>query len=139
MGMKSVLGARGRLQFLLWFLAIHSFFIGVGLILLPESAMNFFGLESYTEKFFPVQGGIFHIVLSICYALAAVRIDQFDGLILFAILAKFIAAIFLFTYYLFVKQAWVILISAIGDGLMGAVVLLAFLSYRPNIRIREVM
>jgi hypothetical protein len=137
--MKSVSGAGGRLRFLLWILASHSLFIGVCLILLPESAMNFFGLESYGEKFFPVQGGVFHIVLGSCYALAAVGIDRFNGLVLFTILAKFIATIFLFTYYFSVKQAWVILISGMGDGIMGATVLLAFLSYKAGIRMREVM
>ena len=123
---------RLRLSVLLWLLGIHSFFVGVGMILLPASQMTFFGLAVVTEKFFPVQAGVFHFVLALAYILAGKDVDHFQGLVILTILAKFIATIFLFTYYLFIKQAWIILLSGIGDFLMGVLVLLAYWSYKKN-------
>jgi hypothetical protein len=89
-----------------------------------------FGLAHYIEGFFPVQGGVFHIVMGIAYIMAGIGIEKFRGLVTLTILAKFMATVFLLTYFIAIKQAWVILASGIGDFLMGVLVLWAFLSYR---------
>ena len=128
--MNPTANARTCLTLLLWFAAIHSFLVGLGLVLLPASAMSFFGLIPYVERFFPVQGGVFHIVMSVAYTLAAIRTDRFLQLIVFAIVAKLMAAVFLFTYYIAIDGIWVILLSGAGDGLMGLALLLAFRAYR---------
>lgn len=130
--MEILTNSRLRLSVLLWLLGIHSFVVGVGMILLPVSQMPFFGLAVVTEKFFPVQAGVFHFVLALAYILAAKTLDRFHGLVILTILAKFIATFFLFTYYFFIKQAWIILLSGVGDFLMGTLVLLAFGTYKKN-------
>ena len=124
---------RNRLSILLWLIGLHSILVGFGLVFLPASIMPKFGLESYIEGFFPVQGGVFHIVMGIAYLLAGIGIEKFKGLITLTILAKFLATIFLLTYFISIKQAWVILASGIGDFVMGVLVLFAFLSYRASV------
>ncbi len=130
--MKAVLNVGKYLPIILWLVAIHSFFVGIGLIFMPASVMPFFGFEAYAEKFFPVQGGVFHLVMGVAYALAAKDVERFGGLIILAIAAKFMAAIFLFTYYISIDKIWMVLLSAISDCLMGIGILLAFLSYSRN-------
>jgi len=130
--MEILTNPRLRLSVLLWLLGVHSFIVGVGMILLPASRMTFFGLAVVTEKFFPVQAGVFHFVLALAYILAGKDVDRFHGLVILTILAKFTATVFLFTYYFFIKQAWIILLSGIGDFLMGALVLLAYWAYKKN-------
>ena len=130
--MEILTNPRLRLSVLLWLLGVHSFIVGVGMILLPASQMTFFGLAVVTEKFFPVQAGVFHFVLALAYILAGKDVDRFHGLVILTILAKFTATVFLFTYYFFIKQAWIILLSGIGDFLMGALVLLAYWAYKKN-------
>ncbi len=77
------------------------------------------------EKFFAVQGGVFHVVVSIAYLMAARDIQSGKNLVVFAILAKFIAAVFLLTYYLAWNPIPLVLVSGLGDLAMGA--LIAFL------------
>ena len=127
--MKVVLNAGKCLPFLLWLVATHSLLVGFSLILMPASVMPFFGFESYAEKFFPVQGGVFHLVMAVAYALAAIDTERFSGLIILAIVAKFMATVFLLIYYFMVDKIWTVLSSAIGDSLMGIAILLAFLYY----------
>ena len=123
---------RKRLVTLLTLIGLHSYAVGLGLVLMPLSLMPFFGLEVATEKFFPVQGGVFHIVMGTAYILSGVGLDRFRGLILLTILAKCTATGFLCIYYIFFDRAWVILASGAGDGLMAAAVLLAFVSYEKS-------
>ncbi len=125
-----MLDARKRLDLVLWLVAVHSAFVGLGLILMPASTMPFFGFEVTGEKFFALQGGVFHLVMAVAYALATIRAERYRGLILLAILAKFMATVFLFVYYLFVERIWTVLLSGAGDCLMGIAILVAFLNYR---------
>ena len=127
--MKAVLNVGKYLPIILWLVAIHSTFVGIGLILMPASVMPFFGFEAYTEKFFPVQGGVFHLVMGVAYALAARGVERFGGLIILTIAAKFMATIFLFIYYFSIAKIWTVLLSAIGDCLMGITILLFFLYF----------
>lgn len=127
--MNIISDARKRLSFVLWLVSIHSFCVGLGLILMPASAMPFMGFNVYVENFFPVQGGVFHLVMSVAYALAAIDRERFGGLILMAIVAKFMATVFLFIYYFLIESVWTVLFSGIGDCLMGIAILVAFLSY----------
>jgi hypothetical protein len=129
---KVVLNAGKYLSLILWLVAIHSIVVGFSLILMPASVMPSFGFESYTEKFFPVQGGVFHLVMAVVYALAAIDTKRFAGLIILAIVAKFMATVFLLIYYFLVDKIWTVLFSAIGDCLMGTAILFAFLSYTRN-------
>jgi len=117
------------LKLYLWLIAIHSFIVGVVLIVLPCDALAFFGFE-IIEKFFSTQGGVFHIVMTVAYILAAVNLGKSDLLIYFSITAKFIATVFLFSYFLFKNPIWTVLLSGFGDLLMGMILLVIFVNYK---------
>lgn len=114
------------LSIFLWLVTIHSFFVGVGLILLPDSFLDFFGYNECTERFFPSQGGVFHIAMAVGYAMAAYNLKRYECLIIFSIVVKFMATIFLFTYFIFVSSIWLVLLSGISDFLMGSIILLLY-------------
>jgi hypothetical protein len=106
--------------------------VGLALIILPLSILENFGYEGYTGDFFKVQGGIFHVVMSIIYFIAARDIDKFRILIYLTLTAKFIATVFLFGYYFIFEQIWMVLISGIADFLMGLCVLLLWRMHQKN-------
>jgi hypothetical protein len=120
--MKTALMKDHYLSIVLYLVALHSISIGSGLIFMPLSYLSFFGFEQVCEKFFPVQGGIFHVVMGIGYYLAGKDPVKNQSLVIFSIIAKSLATVFLFIYYFTVKTNWMILISACGDGLMGFVI-----------------
>ncbi|MBN2426254.1 MAG: hypothetical protein JXR46_11285 [Calditrichaceae bacterium] len=122
-----------RLSFFLYLIALHSFSVGLGLILHPDYLMSFAGYDKITEPFFPVQGGIFHIIMAVCYFLGAYDLIKHRCLVIFAIFIKTFATLFLFTYYIFVDQVWMILFSGFTDGFMALFLYLAFISYNKTI------
>lgn len=65
--------------------------------------------------------------MSIGYLLAAKNPLAEKSLIIFIILAKWIAFFFLGFYFLFSEMVPVIAISAVSDGLMGLMVMMFFL------------
>lgn len=107
-------------------IGIHSLAVGIGLLIIPLSLLNDFGFDNYTESFFQAQGGVFHIAMSIAYFMAGLNSKKSNRLITFIIIVKLIAFIFLISYFLFVSDILLILFSAIGDGLMGLILLLLF-------------
>jgi hypothetical protein len=117
------------LSMILWLVALHSFIVGIGLIVMPPQ------LNSGGDRFFQSQGGVFHIVMTIAYSLAALRTSRFECLILFSIIVKFSATIFLFIYYFFAVQIWMVLLSGITDCLMGIVILWMYVLYSQKIKI----
>lgn len=65
--------------------------------------------------------------MSVAYLLAARNPLSEKNLIIFIILAKWIAFFFLGFYFLFSEMVPVVAISAVSDGLMGLLVMLFFL------------
>lgn len=118
------------LSIFLWLVAVHSFLVGVGLIILPDSLINFFGFNKCTERFFPSQGGVFHIAMAVGYAMAAFDLRKYDCLIIFSIIVKFLATVFLFIYFFFVSSIWLVIFSGVSDFLMGLIILILYLSIR---------
>lgn len=114
------------LSIFLWLIGFHSFAVGIALIFIPPSFLSSFGFINYTENFFQAQGGAFHIVMCVAYVMAGLNIEKSVRLIQFIIAVKFIAFIFLIIYFLFVMSARLILVSAIGDGIMGLIVLILY-------------
>ena len=55
------------LRIFLALVALHSFCVGLGLIIMPFEYFTFFGYEGYQGLFFKVQGGVFHIVMCGAY------------------------------------------------------------------------
>jgi len=120
--------ARKLLVLLLWLIAIHSICFGISLVLLPCSIIEWFGF-SISEKFFAVQGGVFHLIISYAYISGALNPEKSKPMIILSFITKFSATLFLFGYYLIVKHILVVLLSGIMDGLMGLAVLLLYLIF----------
>ena len=120
---------KSYLRILLWLVALHSFCVGLGLMFMPVSWFDLFGFTEPTVRFFAAQGGIFHIVMSVAYALGAYDLIKNKQLIIFSIIAKFIATVFLTSYFFFIESAWMIVLSGVGDFLMGIVILYLYIQY----------
>lgn len=99
--------------------AIHSFMVGLSLILLPGELIALFGFNKIEKNFFQCQGGVFHIVMCIAYIGAAFHPVKNFQFIQMSILAKLIATIFLISYFLFVNQISTVLLSGLADFAMG--------------------
>ena len=119
-----------QIKIFLWLIALHSFFVGIGLILFPPSYLEFFGFINYQYSFFQAQGGVFHLVMSVAYLMAIKFVYKSPGLILFSITAKFMATVFLLTYYLFFENSWMIIISAFGDASMALILYVLYNRFR---------
>ena len=117
------------LKILLWLIALHSVGYGIGLILFPPEFFAWFGF-TLPEKFFADQRGVFHIVIAGVYVMAALDLPKASRLIFLTCIIKFGATIFLFAWYIFGIQLWIILVSGLLDLAMGLCVMLLFLCYR---------
>ena len=111
------------LKYFLWIVAIHSLAVGAGLIIMPVFMMEYLGFGICPERFFRAQGGVFHIAMAVGYAMAAYNPERFRGLVILSIIVKFIATIFLLTYFVFVSSIILILLSMVSDFFMGIIVL----------------
>ena len=119
-------------RIVLQLIAVHSLMVGVALIVLPFGVLSWFGFTVDPYRFFSTQGGVFHIVMCVAYWMAARNPMKEQSLLIFIIIAKWIALLFLSLYFLFVELVPVIAFSAVGDGLMGLVVLFFFLEFNTN-------
>ena len=127
--------ASHRLMLILWLVALHSAGVGMGLILHPDWLMLRTGYLPLNEPFFIVQGGVFHLLMAIAYAMAAWDLVRHRSLTLFSIIVKSAAALFLVLYWLLAARIAVVLASGVVDGLMALVIALAYVSWK---REREV-
>ena len=127
--LQTLIHPRSRLAFVLLLIAIHSFLVGIGLITRPAMLMKLFGFGPCYERFFPTQGGVFHVAMAIGYAMAALNVDKYRYLIYFSIIVKSLATIYLFIYYSVLNSLCIILASGIGDGLMALAIFLSLLFY----------
>ena len=117
------------LSTVLWIVASHSFLLGVGLILQPPTVIKCLGFEPIGEPFFPAQGGTFHMCMGIAYLMGAVDIEKYYSLILFSIIVKSGAALFLTLYCIVVDFKWFILFCAIIDAVMGLAIFIVLKNY----------
>lgn len=127
--MSYLFTAKGRFSILMWLVALHSLFVGIGLIIQIPEIMKFFGYGACKEHFFPAQGGTFHVVMAVGYALVAYDPREYKCLAIFSIFVKAAAFIFLFVYYFAYERIWSVLASGIGDGLMMLFIFLAWRFY----------
>lgn len=126
-----------RLSLLLWFIAFHSLIVGIALIVMPAELIGFLGFNTNLERFFPSQGGVFHIAMSFAYALPAVNDDKYKHFIFFSIFVKLIATLFLIIYYFFVDAILLVLISGVTDFGMAAAIYLFFVLNKKSIKKEE--
>jgi len=113
----------------LWLVTLHSLFVGIAMILFPTDWISYFDIKPSDHRFFITQGGVFHIVMSVAYGMAAYDVNGNSALIKFSITAKFFATIFLLSYFIFINQFAIIFLSAIGDFGMGLVLLVLYRRY----------
>ena len=112
------------LKIFLILVAIHSFCVGLGLILIPLDYFDLFGFHGYNGNFFKIQAGVFHIVMCGAYVSAARDPVGNQVMIRFSIFAKMIATVFLISYALIIDMVWMVLASGIFDFVMGLVLIL---------------
>ncbi len=122
-----------QLKIFLKLVALHSFAVGIGLIILPPVYLEYFGLYGYKTSFFQAQGGVFHFVMCMAYLIAAKYLDKSPGMVHFVIMAKSMAVIFLLTYFVFLESSWMLIASAFGDGIMALIMYLLYRQYLNNI------
>ena len=100
--------------------ALHSYGVGAMLILAPAWAVRFAGWHGADPLFFPVQAGVFHLVLATGYLLEYRRSRGVSLLLL----AKGTAFVFLMGAVIFSRVPWAVPFSGVADGLMGLAVAL---------------
>lgn len=111
------------LKVFLVLVTIHSFCVGLGLILIPIDAYEFFGFYGYHGSFFKIQAGVFHIVMCGAYVSAALDPAGNRIMIRFAIFAKMVATVFLISYAVFIDMVWMVTASGVFDFIMGLVLI----------------
>jgi hypothetical protein len=121
------------LTIILGLMALHSFGVGLGMIILPTDWIAYFGIVPSSHRFFITQGGVFHIVMAFAYGIAASNIKSNSLLIRYSILVKFCATIFLFSYFLFVNPFLLVFFSGIVDFGMGIALLFTYNKYNSKV------
>jgi hypothetical protein len=117
------------LSTVLWLVALHSITIGLVLIAQPTLLMKLSGFSPECERFFPAQGGVFHVLMAVAYVMGAINIKKYHYLIVFSIIVKAVATLFLMVYCFTVEFKWIVLLSGIGDGVMGLIIFIALQNY----------
>ena len=110
------------LRIILKLVALHSLLVGIGLIFMPSNLIAYLGFNPCTERFFPTQGGVFHIIMAVAYLMGSSKSNKYECMIIFSIIVKLSATIFLLIYFIFITQTWMIIFSCISDCLMGIVI-----------------
>jgi len=119
-----------RLSTLLWLIALHSAAVGLGLVLHPAPLLAEMGYVSVNEPFFPTQGGVFHIIMAVGYAMAAQNLERRRSLVTFTVVVKALALLFLVTYWALAARLPTILLSGLLDGAMAVAVAWAYMTWR---------
>ena len=117
------------LSMVLWLVTIHSITIGMALITQPAFLMEWSGFRSDDEPFFPAQGGVFHLLMAVAYSLGATDAQKYYLLIIFSVIVKAIATLFLFVYCFFIEFKWAIFYFGVADGIMGVTIFIALRHY----------
>jgi hypothetical protein len=117
------------LKWILWLVAIHSICFGISLVILPIPVIELFGFH-LTEKFFADQGGVFHLVVAVAYIWAAIDLKNSFKMIVLSCTAKYVATVFLLSYFFFVDHKFMVIFSGIADFLMGFTIMILYILYR---------
>ena len=117
------------LQTVLGLVAAHSVVMGLVLISQPAFLMKLSGFSGDYERFFPAQGGVFHLLMAVAYLMGATNIQKYHHFIVFSIFVKAVATFFLMMYCFAAEFKWIVLLSGIGDCVMGLMIYVAFQNY----------
>jgi hypothetical protein len=113
------------LSTVLWLIAVHSIAMGMALITQPAILMEWSGFGSEYERFFPTQGGVFHLLMAVAYTMGAIDSPKYYYLIVFSIVVKAVATAFLLVYCFTVEFKWTFLSFGLIDGVMGTMIFIA--------------
>lgn len=111
--------ARKLEWWLVLLIALHTYAVGVALLVLPEWSLRFGGWETIPPLFFPRQAGVFHLVLGTGYLVEYLRLRSISLLLI----AKACGAVFLLAATLLATVPWFVTFAGVADGLMGIAVL----------------
>ena len=100
-------------------IALHTYGIGLALLVLPEWSLRFGGWETIPPLFFPRQAGVFHLVLGTGYLAEYFRLRSVSLLLT----AKVCGSVFLVAATLLATVPWFVTFAGVVDGLMGLTVL----------------
>ena len=117
------------LSTVLWLVAIHSIAMGLALITQPAILMEWSGFRSDYERFFPAQGGVFHLLMAVAYTMGAINRQKYYYLIVFSIVVKVVGMTFLLVYCFTVEFKWPLFGFGLLDGVMGATIFVALRYY----------
>lgn len=117
------------LQTVLGLVAVHSIVMGLVLIIQPAALMELSGFNGDYEHFFPAQGGVFHLLMSVAYLTGATNIEKYHHFIVFSIFVKAVATFFLMMYCFAAEFKWIVLLSGIADCMMGLIIFWALQHY----------
>ena len=117
------------LKIFLWLVTFHSMVAGIILIEGTPEIFYFFG---FTDQigFFSVQAGVFHLVMGVAYLMTIYTLRKESVIIWFCITAKMMATVFLVLYFILFDPIWIVLVSGIGDFLMGLLMWMFFMNYK---------
>jgi len=122
------------LSVLFFLIALHSFFIGCGLILHSSEVLIQLGFCPAEDTFFPFQGGVFHILLSLIYLAVVFRLEGYWSYIYLGIYFKSMAFLFLTSYYFLVNKTFIVLLSGIVDGIIAVIIIGTTYCYRKHVK-----
>ena len=100
--------------------ALHSFVVGLFLVLVPEWGARFGGFGAVSPLFFARQAGAFHFVAATAYL---VEYFRYRGVLLLVI-TKSVAVAFLLMTSVLDTVPWVVPLSGVADGFMALAVVL---------------
>ncbi len=123
-----------RLRLLLALVALHSVGVGIGLMWHPATLLAACGFRPVGETFFIVQGGVFHIVMAVAYGLAAWDPARDERLIVFSVIVKMMATVFLMLYWSLFAQVPTILASGLVDAGMALAIAASLRAWRRDAR-----
>ena len=113
-------------QVFMTLVTLHSFIVGLLLLIIPYEYLSIFGFREIDHNFFQAQGAVFHFVMCIAYFMVILNPHKNQNLMLFSFYAKMTATVFLLIYFFFVTEVITVLLSGIGDFLMGLIILFLY-------------
>jgi hypothetical protein len=111
-------------RWLVVLIALHTYGIGFGLLVVPEWALRFGGWQTIPPLFFPRQAGVFHLVLGSGYLFEYGRLRS----VWLLLTAKACAFVFLVGATVVAAVPWFVTFAGVVDGLMGLAALAAHLA-----------
>lgn len=100
-------------------IAVHSYGVGLTLMLATSWGTRFGGWQEVVPLFFPRQAGVFHLLIATAYLLEYFRTRS----VILLVTAKATAVVFLLAMMVVEPAPWAVPMAAVGDGLMLLAVL----------------